>query len=102
MYIDDCLNAVRLLMQSSEEGPFNIGSEEMISINDYARMVADVSGKAIYIKNIEGPTGVRGRCSDNSVIEKALGWKPELNLRQGTEKTFAWIFNQVFESEKKL
>ena len=98
LYIDDCLNAVRMLMQSTEEGPFNIGSEEMISINDYAKMVADVSGKAIYIKNIEGPTGVRGRCSDNTLIEKALGWKPKLNLRQGTEKTYAWIGAMVTET----
>ena len=98
LYIDDCLNAVRMLMQSTEEGPFNIGSEEMISINDYARMVAEVSGKSINIKNIEGPTGVRGRCSDSTLIEKALGWKPKLNLRQGTEKTYAWIGAMVTET----
>lgn len=98
LYIDDCLNAVRALMKSTEEGPFNIGSEEMISINDYAKMVAKISGKSINIKNIEGPTGVRGRCSDNSIIEAKLNWKPSLNLRQGTEKTFAWINEQVRET----
>lgn len=100
LYIDDCLNAVRLLMDSDEEGPFNIGSEEMISINDYAKMIAEISGKEINIKNIEGPTGVRGRCSDNAVIEAKLNWKTSLNLRQGTEKTFRWIEAQVKNLEK--
>ncbi|MDC0304041.1 NAD-dependent epimerase/dehydratase family protein [Flavobacteriales bacterium] len=95
LYIDDCLNAVRALMNSSEEGPFNIGSEEIISINDYAKMIAEISGKSIRIKNIDGPTGVRGRCSDNSIIEAKLNWKPSLNLRQGSEKTFAWINEQA-------
>jgi nucleoside-diphosphate-sugar epimerase len=89
LFIDDCLNAVRAFMQSEEEGPFNIGSEEMISINDYAKMVAEISGKSIRIKNIDGPTGVRGRCSDNAIIESKLGWKPDLSLRQGTERTFS-------------
>jgi nucleoside-diphosphate-sugar epimerase len=95
LYIDDCLNAVRALMNSTEEGPFNIGSEEIISINDYAKMIAEISGKSIRIKNIDGPTGVRGRCSDNSIIEAKLNWKPSLNLRQGSKKTFAWINEQA-------
>lgn len=97
LYIDDCLNAVRAFMESEEEGPFNIGSEEMISINDYAKLIAAISGKTIRIKNIDGPLGVRGRSSDNALIEQKLGWKPELSLRQGTEKTFAWISKQVEE-----
>lgn len=97
LYIDDCLNAVRLLMQSSEEGPFNIGSEEMISINDFTKMVAEVSGKSVNIKNIDGPTGVRGRSSDNSIIEAKIGWKPSMNLKQGTERIYAWISTMVIE-----
>jgi len=99
LYIDDCLNAVRALMQSTEAGPFNIGSEEMISINDYAKLIASVSGKTIRIKNIDGPIGVRGRSSENTLIEQKLNWKPKLNLKQGTEKTFSWVRSQVMESE---
>jgi GDP-D-mannose 3',5'-epimerase len=100
LFIDDCLNAVRAFMKSEEEGPFNIGSEEMISINDYAKMIAEISGKSIRIKNIDGPTGVRGRCSDNAIIESKLGWKPDLSLRQGTERTFSWIKSQVNSEEQ--
>jgi GDP-D-mannose 3',5'-epimerase len=98
LFIDDCLNAVRAFMKSEEEGPFNIGSEEMISINDYAKMIAEISGKTIHLKNIEGPTGVRGRCSDNTVIEDKLGWKPTLDLREGTMRTFSWINDQQKKS----
>jgi len=100
LYIDDCLDAVRLMMQGDFVGPVNIGSEEMISINDFAQLVARISGKAIKIKNISGPTGVRGRCSDNSVIEAKLGWKPTLNLMEGTERTFEWIASQLKRGSK--
>jgi GDP-D-mannose 3',5'-epimerase len=100
LYIEDCLNAVRLMMQNDFVGPVNIGSEEMISINEFAQLVARISGKSITIKNIDGPTGVRGRCSDNTIIEDKLGWKPNLNLRQGTERTFSWIESQVKRKEQ--
>jgi GDP-D-mannose 3',5'-epimerase len=63
-------------------------------------MVAEISGKSIRIKNIDGPTGVRGRCSDNAIIESKLGWKPDLSLRQGTERTFSWIKSQVNSEEQ--
>ena len=74
-------------MVSDFTGPVNIGSEEMISINDYARMIIDISGKSLRIKNIEGPEGVRGRNSDNRLIEEKLGWKPVKTLREGTQTT---------------
>lgn len=94
LYIDDCIDAVRLLMQSEFKQPINIGSEEMVTINQLAQMAIDLSGKHIKIKNISGPTGVMGRNSDNTLIEKELGWKPKFTLRQGLEKTYLWIKSQ--------
>ena len=95
LFIDECVEAVRRLMDSDFSGPVNIGSEEMISINDFAKMVIDISGKNISIKNIAGPTGVRGRNSDNKLIREKLGWEPSLPLRKGMEITFKWINQQV-------
>jgi len=95
LFIDECIEAVRRLMGSDFSGPVNIGSEEMISINDFAKMVIDISGKNISIKNIPGPTGVRGRNSDNKLIREKLGWEPGLSLRTGMEITYKWINQQV-------
>lgn len=95
LYVDECVEGVRRLMDSSFEGPVNIGSEEMISINEFAKMIIEVSSKDLKIKNVEGPAGVMGRNSDNRLIEEKLGWKPSLTLRQGIEKTYAWIEEQV-------
>jgi len=95
LYIDECLEAVTRLMNSDFLGPVNIGSDEMISINDLARMAIDISGKKLDIVNIEGPLGVRGRTSDNILIETKLGWSPTRPLREGMEKTYRWIEDQV-------
>jgi len=95
LYIDECLEGIRRLMESDFSGPVNIGSEEMISINDFAKMAIDISGKKLSIKNIDGPTGVRGRNSDNTLIKEKLGWAPSMTLREGMEKTFSWINEQV-------
>ena len=95
LFIDECVEAVRRLMDADFSGPVNIGSEEMISINDFAKMVIDISGKNISIKNIPGPTGVRGRNSDNKLIREKLGWEPGLPLRKGMEITYKWINQQV-------
>ncbi len=95
LFIDECVEAVRRLMDSEFSGPVNIGSEEMISINDFAKMVIDISGKDISIKNIAGPTGVRGRNSDNKLIREKLGWEPGTPLRKGMEITYNWINQQV-------
>lgn len=97
LYIDDCLEGVRRLMDSEFTGPVNIGSEEMIPINGLAQMVIDLSGKKLIIRNIEGPTGVRGRNSDNALIRAELGWAPDSPLRKGIEKTYRWIEKQVHE-----
>lgn len=95
LIIDECVEGIRRLMESDFMGPVNIGSEEMISINDFAKMAIDISGKQLTIKNIPGPQGVRGRNSDNHLIREKLGWAPSLPLRKGMEQTFAWIKEQV-------
>jgi GDP-D-mannose 3',5'-epimerase len=99
LYIDECIEAMRRLMESDFIGPVNIGSEEMVSINEFVDMIADVSGKTIHKKHITGPEGVRGRNSDNALIHEKLGWKPTQPLRVGIEKTYAWISEQVKAKE---
>ncbi len=95
LYIDECIEGVRRLVQSDFSGPVNIGSDELISINDLARMAATIAGKKIRIKNIPGPLGVRGRSSDNTLIRETIGWAPSQPLRAGMEKTYTWIAAQV-------
>ncbi len=95
LYIDECLEGVDRLMHSDFEGPVNIGSEEMVTINGLAEMVADIAGKKISIRHIDGPLGVRGRNSDNRLLKEKLGWAPERPLREGIEKTYAWIAEQA-------
>ncbi len=99
LYVDECVDGIRRLVESDFMGPVNIGSEEMISINDFAKMVIDISGKNISIKNIDGPTGVRGRNSDNYLIKEKLNWEPLQPLRAGMEKTYSWISKQVEKRE---
>lgn len=95
LYVDECVEGIRRLMESDFSGPVNIGSEEMISINDFAKLIAEISGKNITIKNITGPEGVRGRNSDNALIQEKLGWAPSHSLREGITKTFHWIAEQA-------
>ncbi|MFC1462449.1 NAD-dependent epimerase/dehydratase family protein [Verrucomicrobiota bacterium] len=95
LYIDECLEGVQRLMESDFVGPVNIGSEEMITINDLAEMAMAIAGKELSIEHIEGPEGVRGRNSDNRLIREKLGWAPSRSLREGLEKTYAWIAEQV-------
>lgn len=95
LYIEDCLDAVIKLTRSQFSGPYNIGSEEMISINDFARLIADFAQKKIEIVNIDGPIGVRGRCSDNKLIIKDLNWEPSVNLNKGISYIYKWIEKQT-------
>lgn len=95
LYIDECLEGTLRLTRSEFTGPVNVGSDEMISINDLARMIIELSGKRIEIRNVPGPQGVRGRNSDNRLINEKLGWKPSESLRSGIAKTFSWISSQV-------
>jgi nucleoside-diphosphate-sugar epimerase len=95
LYIDECVEGTLKLMRSDFEGPVNIGSEEMISINDFANMIIQLSGKKLNIKNIPGPLGVRGRKSDNKLIKEKLNWEPSSKLIKGIKNTFEWIEKQI-------
>ena len=95
LYIDECLEGVRRLMKSDFIGPVNIGSEEMVTINQLADMIMDIAGKKLSIKHIKGPLGVRGRNSDNALIKNKLGWEPNYPLKNGLEKTYNWIGNLI-------
>jgi len=99
LYIDECLEGVRRLVESDFIGPVNIGSEEMVTINQLAEMVMDIAGKKLKIKNVKGPQGVRGRKSDNRLIKEKLGWAPSYPLRKGLEKTYVWIKEQVAKTQ---
>lgn len=95
LYIDECVEGSIRLMRSDFQGPVNIGSDEMIRINDLVDLVADIGGKRIVKRNVPGPVGVRGRNSDNALIKERLDWAPSTALRVGLEKTYAWIDRQV-------
>lgn len=95
LFIDECITGILKLMNSDWSGPVNIGSEEMVSINTLVKYVAEISGKQITIKHIDGPLGVRGRTSDNKLIKEKLNWEPNYPLRLGLEKTYNWIENQL-------
>jgi nucleoside-diphosphate-sugar epimerase len=96
LFIDECLEGVRRLMNSNNFfGPVNIGSEERISINGLAEMIMKIAGKKLNINNISGPIGVRGRNSDNKLIYEKLAWKPKKPLKEGLEITYRWIEKQI-------
>ena len=96
LYVDECIEGLRRLMESRDfHGPVNIGSEEMISINDLAKMIIEISGKNINIDNVHGPTGVRGRNSDNALIKEKLGWAPSMPLQDGVKKVYYWIAEEM-------
>ena len=95
LYIDECLDGVRRLMESEFMGPVNIGSDEQISINGLVAMVAEIAGKKLTNNHIPGPEGVRGRSSDNALIQAKLNWRPSQSLRVGIKKTYEWIAGQV-------
>ncbi|MCU0947512.1 MAG: NAD-dependent epimerase/dehydratase family protein [Porphyrobacter sp.] len=95
LFVDECLEGTTRLLRSNFEGPVNIGSDEMVTINGLAEMVIGISGKDLRIKNIPGPLGVRGRNSDNRLIMEKLGWAPSQSLRDGMERTYSWIESQI-------
>jgi nucleoside-diphosphate-sugar epimerase len=96
LYIDECLDGIRRLMNQEEFiGPVNIGSDEMVTINRLADIVCEIGSKSLIKKHIPGPLGVRGRNSDNNLIAEKLGWKPSLPLKDGLAKTYNWIDEQV-------
>ena len=96
LYIEDCINATRKLMESNFAGPVNIGSEEMVTINQLVEYVSKIANKKVDRKHkLDAPLGVRGRNSDNRLIERELKWKPEWTLTAGLKETYAWINDQV-------
>lgn len=96
LYIDDCIEATRRLMKSDFPGPINIGSEEMVSINQLVEMASNVEGKTIERRyKLDAPTGVRGRNSDNRLIRKVLDWDYQVSLQDGVNKTYSWIKQQI-------
>ncbi|MCF8267386.1 MAG: NAD-dependent epimerase/dehydratase family protein [Ignavibacteriales bacterium] len=95
LYIDECLEGVRRLMDSDFIGPVNIGSDEMVSINQLAKYAMESSGKNLSFKHIAGPQGVRGRNSDNRLIKEKLNWAPNQPLKVGIAKTYKWIEDQL-------
>ena len=102
LYVEECVEGIRRLMDSQFTGPVNIGSEEMISINSLAELIMGIAGKKLSIRHISGPTGVRGRNSDNHLIQAKLGWVPSRPLREGLEKTYSWIDMQVAQARQSL
>jgi nucleoside-diphosphate-sugar epimerase len=112
LYIDECLKAVEKFMNSDFIGPVNIGSEEMVTINQLAQMAIDISGKNLKIKNLYGeefiekygfkcPSGVNGRNSDNTLFREKVGWESKKPLYEGLKKTYDWIDNKVKEQKSK-
>jgi GDP-D-mannose 3', 5'-epimerase len=95
LYIDECIEGTLRLMRSDFSGPVNIGSDEMVTLNELARMIIEISGKRLSIEHIRGPLGVRGRNSDNGLIAERLGWAPSRPLKEGIAKTYSWIAAQV-------
>lgn len=98
LFIDECLEGTVRLTRSDFEGPVNIGSDEMVNINQLVDIVSDIAGKSLRKQHIPGPTGVRGRNSDNRLIEEKLGWRPSQTLRAGLERTYEWIEQQVLRN----
>ena len=98
LYIDECIEATRLLMKSDYGNPVNIGSEEMVTINELAEITASVSGKDVRTKHLKNaPLGVRGRNSNNDLIRNVLKWDSSISLKEGIGKTYEWIDRQVAE-----
>ena len=100
LYISECLEGVLRLMRSDVDQPLNIGSEEMVTINQLAEMTMEIAEKDLRIKHIEGPLGVRGRNSDNSLIKELLGWEPTMSLKEGLTNTYRWVDQQVNGDKK--
>lgn len=102
LFVDECLEGTTRLLRSDFSGPVNIGSEEMVSINQLVSIVAEIAGKQISILHIDGPLGVRGRNSDNTLLRTKLSWEPSQSLRRGLEITYGWIESQVRKGSSRV
>lgn len=95
LYVDECIEGTLRLMRSSCAVPLNIGSQQRISINELALLIAQIAGKRIALSHVDGPQGVRGRLSDNSLIRATLGWAPHRRLDEGLAATYRWVESQI-------
>jgi nucleoside-diphosphate-sugar epimerase len=96
MYIDDCIVGTQKIFASETEEPLNLGSAELVTVNELVDLVEEFAGiKLLRSYKTDAPVGVRGRNSDNTRIHQQLGWTPSVSLRDGMEKTYAWVFDQV-------
>lgn len=101
-YIDDCVYGIQTIMKSDIREPINLGSAEMVTINQLVDIVEEIAGVRLRRRyNLNAPKGVRGRSSDNTRIKELLGWEPSISLRQGMEKTYAWIYDQIISGASK-
>ena len=97
-YIDDCVTGLHKLMRSDYHEPLNLGQDRMVSINELARMIANIAGLQMDINHVPGPQGVRGRNSDNTRLKEVLRWEPQISLEEGLGRTYSWIEKQVREA----
>lgn len=95
LHVDECVEGIMRLMDGNFSGPINIGSEELITVNDFTKLVCKIAGKNLEIVHTNGPQGVRGRNSNNDLIREKLNWSPSTHLQDGLEKTYKWIEQQV-------
>jgi nucleoside-diphosphate-sugar epimerase len=96
MYIDDCVRGTQMLLHSDAEEPLNVGSDELVTINQLVDLVEEIAGMKLKRRyNLDAPKGVRGRNSDNTLIRAVLGWSPSTPLRTGMEQTYRWIYDQA-------
>ncbi len=95
MYVDDCIDGIMKLVESDVDVPVNLGSDRMVSINELADIIKNISAKSFDIKHVPGPMGVRGRNSNNDYVKEVLGWKPKVSLEQGLAMTYKWICSQI-------
>ncbi len=101
MYIDDCVEGIRRIMQSNVSEPLNLGSDELTTINGLVEMVEDIAGVELrHRHNLSAPKGVNGRNSDNTLIKKSLGWAPNIRLRDGMERTYNWIHEEYLKAHR--
>ena len=102
LHINECLEGIDRLMESTYVNPINIGSEEMITVSELASKLIKISGKSLELKSIDGPVGVTGRCSDNNLIQKVLNWKPQKSIDDGLVDLYGWTLDQMENGSNKL
>lgn len=103
LHVSECVEGVRRLMESDFIGPVNIGSEEMVTINQLVDIIKEIAQKpSITVKHIDGPQGVRGRNSDNALIEEKIGWKPSMSLEEGLKITYSWIEEEIKKTKSNV